>query len=94
MSAPFHWLDLAGRTYVVTGAASGIGLAVAESLVRVGAHVALVDRDGAGAERAAQHLRDAGRARHGRRMRHRQRSLRAATPPSACAARWAASSAS
>mgnify|MGYP000325920032 CR=1 FL=1 len=60
MSAGFHWLDLAGRNYVVTGAASGIGLAVAESLVRVGAHVALVDRDGAGAERAAQHLRTQG----------------------------------
>jgi NAD(P)-dependent dehydrogenase (short-subunit alcohol dehydrogenase family) len=56
----FHWLDLAGRNYVVTGAASGIGLAVAESLVRVGAHVALVDRDGAGAERAAQQLRAQG----------------------------------
>jgi len=56
----FHWLDLAARNYVVTGAASGIGLAVAESLVRVGAHVALVDRDGAGAERAASQLRDQG----------------------------------
>ena len=56
----FHWLDLAGRNYVVTGAASGIGLAVAEALVRVGAHVALVDRDGAGAERAAQQLRAQG----------------------------------
>lgn len=56
----FHWLDLAGRNYVVTGAASGIGLAVAESLVRVGAHVALVDRDGGGAERAAQQLRTQG----------------------------------
>lgn len=56
----FHWLDLAGRNYVVTGAASGIGLAVAESLVRVGAHVALVDRDGAGAERAAETLRAQG----------------------------------
>lgn len=56
----FHWLDLAGRNYVVTGAASGIGLAVAESLARVGAHVALVDRDGAGAERVASHLRSQG----------------------------------
>jgi glucose 1-dehydrogenase len=60
MSASFHWLDLAGRNYVVTGAASGIGLAVAESLVRVGAHVALVDRDGAGADRAAHQLRAQG----------------------------------
>jgi NAD(P)-dependent dehydrogenase (short-subunit alcohol dehydrogenase family) len=57
---PFHWLDLAGRNYVVTGAASGIGHAVAEALVRVGAHVALVDRDGAGAERAAGQLRAQG----------------------------------
>jgi NAD(P)-dependent dehydrogenase (short-subunit alcohol dehydrogenase family) len=55
-----HWLDLAGRNFVVTGAASGIGRAVADSLVRVGAHVALVDRDGAGAERAAQQLRAKG----------------------------------
>lgn len=53
----FHWLDLSGRNYVVTGAASGIGLAVAQSLVRVGAHVALLDRDRAGAERAARQLR-------------------------------------
>ena len=50
----FHWLNLSGRNYVVTGAASGIGLAVAQSLVRVGAHVALLDRDRAGAERAAR----------------------------------------
>jgi NAD(P)-dependent dehydrogenase (short-subunit alcohol dehydrogenase family) len=52
----FHWLDLTGRNFVVTGAASGIGHAIAESLVRVGAHVALVDRDGAGAQRAADRL--------------------------------------
>ena len=52
----FHWLNLSGRNYVVTGAASGIGLAVAQSLVRVGAHVALLDRDRAGAERAARQI--------------------------------------
>lgn len=55
-----HWLDLAGRNFVVTGAASGIGRAVAESLARVGAHVALIDRDGRGAEQAAQQLRAQG----------------------------------
>jgi len=60
MSGGFHWLDLAGRNYVVTGAASGIGRAVAESLVRVGAHVALVDRDGQAAEMAAQQLQAQG----------------------------------
>lgn len=56
----FHWLDLAGRNYVVTGAASGIGRAIAEALARVGAHVALVDRDGDGAEVAAAQLREQG----------------------------------
>jgi NAD(P)-dependent dehydrogenase (short-subunit alcohol dehydrogenase family) len=56
----FHWLDLAGRNYVVTGAASGIGRAIAEALARVGAHVALVDRDGVGAEAAASQLRSQG----------------------------------
>ena len=30
-SGSFHWLDLAGRSYVVTGAASGIGVAIATS---------------------------------------------------------------
>lgn len=56
----FHWLDLAGRNYVVTGAASGIGRAIAEALARVGAHVALVDRDGMGAQAAAEQLRSQG----------------------------------
>lgn len=36
---------LAGRTYVVTGAASGIGRGTAERLVRGGSNVALLDRD-------------------------------------------------
>lgn len=37
---------LAARTAVVTGAASGIGKAIAEAFVREGARVALLDRDG------------------------------------------------
>ncbi len=41
-----HWLGLAGRVVVVTGAASGIGLATAEAAVAAGAAVALLDRDG------------------------------------------------
>ena len=38
--------DVSGRAYVVTGAASGIGLAIAETLVANGAQVHLVDVDG------------------------------------------------
>ena len=46
----------AGKTAVVTGAANGIGLAIATSLVEHGAHVVVADLDGAAAERAAEAL--------------------------------------
>ncbi|MCG5237074.1 SDR family NAD(P)-dependent oxidoreductase [Xanthobacter oligotrophicus] len=49
-------LDLSGKVALVTGAASGIGLAAAQLLARQGAHVVLADRDGAAAEAAAQAL--------------------------------------
>ena len=48
------------RTAVVTGAASGIGLAIARRLAALGHRVALLDLDGDGAERAAGELRAAG----------------------------------
>lgn len=47
---------LAGRTYLVTGAASGIGLGTAERLVAAGSQVVLVDRDADRLERVATRL--------------------------------------
>lgn len=54
-----HTIDLSGRVAVVTGAAQGIGKAVAAALCGAGAAVALVDRNAEGAQDAAQSL-DAG----------------------------------
>ena len=45
--------DLGGRTFLVTGANSGLGLATARELARAGAHVVLAVRDTAKGERAA-----------------------------------------
>jgi NAD(P)-dependent dehydrogenase (short-subunit alcohol dehydrogenase family) len=39
------WLQLANKTAVVTGAGSGIGAAVAKSLLEQGCHVVMADRD-------------------------------------------------
>jgi NAD(P)-dependent dehydrogenase (short-subunit alcohol dehydrogenase family) len=52
--------DIKGRSGLVTGAASGIGLAYAEMLAEAGAKVTLTDLDGAGAEREAKRLRMGG----------------------------------
>ena len=49
-------MDLKGCTAVVTGGATGIGLAVADRLARSGARVALWDLDGAAAGRGAAGL--------------------------------------
>lgn len=51
-----HWLGLQGRVCAVTGAASGIGAAMARQLAEAGAHVALIDRDIDGARRLAAEL--------------------------------------
>jgi NAD(P)-dependent dehydrogenase (short-subunit alcohol dehydrogenase family) len=47
---------MSGRVAVVTGAASGIGLGVAQKLAGDGIAVALLDRDGAGVAKAAEAL--------------------------------------
>jgi len=52
--------DVRGRSALVTGAASGIGLAYAEAMAEGGARVTLTDIDAAGAEREAARLRAAG----------------------------------
>ncbi|HEX6509035.1 MAG TPA: SDR family NAD(P)-dependent oxidoreductase [Chloroflexota bacterium] len=54
------WRDLSftGRSAVVTGAARGIGRAVAYRLAGLGARTVIWDRDGEEAERAAISLRD------------------------------------
>jgi NAD(P)-dependent dehydrogenase (short-subunit alcohol dehydrogenase family) len=52
--------DIAGRSAFVTGAASGIGLAYAETMAEAGAKVTLSDVDGEGAEREADRLRSEG----------------------------------
>jgi NAD(P)-dependent dehydrogenase (short-subunit alcohol dehydrogenase family) len=58
-----HWLGLRDRVCVVTGAASGIGAETARELARVGARVAVLDRDDAAAAIVAAEIeRHGGRA--------------------------------
>ena len=52
--------DIRGRSALVTGAASGIGLAYAECMAEAGARVTLTDIDAEGAAREAQLLSDEG----------------------------------
>ena len=48
-----------GRSALVTGAAGGLGLAIAQRLAADGCRVALADIDGEGAARAAAELEGA-----------------------------------
>jgi NAD(P)-dependent dehydrogenase (short-subunit alcohol dehydrogenase family) len=50
--------DFSGAVAVVTGGASGIGLATARALYAQGAHVALVDVNEGGLQRAAEQVRE------------------------------------
>ena len=54
------WLQLRRRVCVVTGAASGIGRAVAQVLAAQGARLALIDKNAAQLEAVAAELADAG----------------------------------
>lgn len=54
------WIDFDGKTIVVTGAANGIGAAIARSLVELNAHLVLCDVDETGVRRIGAELREAG----------------------------------
>jgi 2-dehydro-3-deoxy-L-rhamnonate dehydrogenase (NAD+) len=53
------FLELPGRVALVTGAARGIGFAIAQRLSRAGAHVVIADVDQEGAAAAVERLRGA-----------------------------------
>jgi NAD(P)-dependent dehydrogenase (short-subunit alcohol dehydrogenase family) len=54
--AATDWLGLSGKLAVVTGGAGGIGRATAATFADLGVGVALLDKDGVAAERAAAEL--------------------------------------
>lgn len=60
-----HAFEIAGRSAVITGAARGIGRAVAESFAKAGAAVILLDRDEKEGEETLRHIESLhpGRAR-------------------------------
>ena len=56
-------MRLDGKVAIVTGAASGIGLATADLFMREGSHVVIADRDYAAAEKAVDALKGHGAGR-------------------------------
>ena len=58
-AADAGWLGLRGRVCVITGAAGGIGEAIAAAFARAGASLALLDRDGEACRAVADRLRTA-----------------------------------
>lgn len=57
--------SMAGKVAMVTGAASGLGLAIAEVLAEAGAHVALADIDRDGLDRAVEAIAASGGSAEG-----------------------------
>lgn len=55
-----HLFSLRGKSAVITGAASGIGLAIARAFAQQGAAVTIVDRDAAAAEATADAIAASG----------------------------------
>jgi NAD(P)-dependent dehydrogenase (short-subunit alcohol dehydrogenase family) len=55
-----HWVGLDGRVAIVTGAASGIGVGIAEMLAEAGATVIVADRTEAGVQAEVERLVAAG----------------------------------
>ncbi len=53
--------DFAGKVVVVTGAAGGLGQALAQAFAAAGARIAALDRDASGVEKLAAGLRSQGR---------------------------------
>ncbi len=49
-----NFLNLSGKSYLITGAASGIGRVLAVNLTKLGAKVLLLDKDAEGLEKTAQ----------------------------------------
>jgi NAD(P)-dependent dehydrogenase (short-subunit alcohol dehydrogenase family) len=62
LADPLAAFRLDGEVAAVTGAASGIGAAIAEAFARVGARLALIDRDEPGAAAVAGRIEAAGGA--------------------------------
>jgi len=60
MSARPPMFDVGGQLALVTGAASGLGLAMAEVLLEAGATVVMADHDAPTLDRATQRLRESG----------------------------------
>ena len=61
---PLAAFRLDGRIAAITGAGSGLGRAIAQAFARVGAEVALLDRNGPAAAEVAEQIRAAGGRAH------------------------------